>query len=128
MTDFRRSDLYPGEDRYFKENPGVAGMAAADNKVIINPYSENSQEEQDAVFQNELARVLMRVNDFNPAFDVTQDQRSYFSGTPYQNDEAAMRQTIAARIASGDPSAQTPTGDQLAFSKALSRMLQEAQK
>ena len=34
-----RKDLYAGEDKYFKNNPHVAGMAAEDDKIIINPWN-----------------------------------------------------------------------------------------
>ena len=40
-----RPDLYEGEDKYFKENPHVAGMAAEDDRIIMNPYSKLTERE-----------------------------------------------------------------------------------
>lgn len=110
-----RDQLFPGEDKYFKANPNVAGMAAEDGKVILNPYSKNSADEQKAVAVNEAARVYMQKNGIKPDFKITDEQRKQFDGTPYAKDEQAMRETIAARILSGDPSAKTATPEQQAF-------------
>jgi len=111
----QRSELLPGEDKYFKSNLGVAGMAAEDGKVILNPYSKNKPEEQDAVARNEAARLYMRNNEIKPSFALTKEQRAQFAGTPYANDEQVMRETIAAHIFSGDPSAKTATQEQKDF-------------
>jgi len=119
-----RSRLFPGEQTYFKENPNVAGMAAQDGKVILNPHSGNGPEEQASVYKNELSRLFMQERDFSPGYDVTPQQRQFFAGTPYADNLPAMRETIAARLLSGDPSAGTPTGDQLAFSQALAKVLE----
>lgn len=119
-----RASLFPGEQDFFQTNKHVAGMAAEDGNVILNPFSGNSAAEQDAVYTNELSRLLMREQDVRPAFDLTPEQRSQFEGTPYATNEPAMKETIAARIVSGDPSAKQPTGDQAAFAKALAKMLE----
>lgn len=112
----QRSQLYPGEDKYFKDNPNVAGMAAEDGKVILNPYSTLSPDEKAAVARNEAARVFMRGKEGDrPSFDLTPEQKELFKGTPYENDEQAMRETVAARLFSGDPSAGNVTDDQKAY-------------
>jgi len=108
----RRPYLYDGEMSYFQGNPHVAGMAAEDDRVILNPFSKNTQQGQDAVALNESARVYMRRNALLPNFSVTPQQSQQFMGTAYQNDHDNMRRTLAARLMSGDPSAQDATPEQ----------------
>lgn len=91
---------YSGEQAYFKANPHVGGMATEDGRVILNPHSALSPEQKRAVAQNEHFRLMLNQT---PAFPVTKHQQ--FAG-PYAYDPAATRQTIAARVASGDPSAK----------------------
>lgn len=122
----KRSQLFPGEDSYFKANPHVAGMAAETNDVILNPYSPPGVN-HDAVAKNEAMRLYMREHGVTPDFAVTPQQRDQFAGTAYGSDDAALRQTLAARIYSGDPSANA-TDEQRAYTdqlmqQAISRML-----
>lgn len=98
-----RDVLYPGEDSYFKAYPGVAGMAADDGSIILNPYSTGINRQ--AVIKNEALRLYMRKNNMVPSFKITPEQQTAF-GDKYSNNPAALRQTIAARIYSGDPSAR----------------------
>jgi hypothetical protein len=105
----RRPYLYDGEMSYFRANPHVAGMAADDDRVVLNPFSKNTQQGQDAVALNEAARVYMRRNALAPNFSVTPQQSQQFLGTAYQNDPENMRRTLAARLMSGDPSAKDAT-------------------
>jgi hypothetical protein len=100
-----RDKLFPGEDSYFRSNPKVSGMAAETGDVILNPYAP-ADVNKDAVARNEAFRLLLRDKKLTPPFDVTDAQRAAFNGTAYANDDAALRSTIAARIYSGDPSAQ----------------------
>jgi hypothetical protein len=81
-------------------------MAAEDNKIILNPYSKLSASEKAAVAKNEAYRIYMRQKNINPSFQVTPEQEAMFKGTAYANDNKAMKQTIIARILSGDPSAK----------------------
>lgn len=130
-TEYLREKLYQGEDDYFKDNPNVAGMAAEDNKVILNPYSKNSKEEQGAVYNNELSRIAMRVSKDKPNFALTPEQVEQFRGTSYEGNDDAMRQTIAARIYSNDPSAGRPTDEQMQYAdklKGMVNMIQNNQK
>ncbi|MPZ36696.1 MAG: hypothetical protein GEU95_01315, partial [Rhizobiales bacterium] len=110
-----RDGLYPGEAEFFKNNPHVAGMAADDGRVILNPFSNQSSAERQAVVANEAARVHMRRSRARPTFAITDEQRAAFKGTPYENNDEALRETIAARIFSGDPSAGAATPEQKAF-------------
>jgi hypothetical protein len=111
---------FEGELEYFKKNPSVAGMAAEDNAVVLNPFSPLSPQEMQSVLINEAARVVMRSPEFSPTFKLTKDQEKFLKGTTYNKasstDKAA---TIAARILSGDPSAGEPTEEQMKFVERL---------
>jgi hypothetical protein len=100
-----RTKLFPGEDKFFKNRPEVTGMAAEDDTIILNPYSKLSKKNLGLVAQNEALRLKMRTENFTPNIDVTDEQKDFFKGTEYENNPQAMRQTIFARIYSGDPSA-----------------------
>lgn len=101
-----RADLFPGEDSYFKENPHVGGMAAFETgDVILNPYSP-PEVNRDAVAKNEAFRLYMRDRGIAPDFPISDEQRAAYGETPYGADDGALRETLAARIYSGDPSAR----------------------
>ena len=111
-----RPKLFPGEDEFFRSRPEVTGMAAEDDSIILNPYSSLSKKEQGLVAQNEALRLKMRKDNFAPEFSVTPEQIKFFEGTEYADNPQAMRQTILARIYSGDPSARA-TEEQIAALK-----------
>jgi hypothetical protein len=118
----RRETLYPGEDEYFKNNPHVAGMAAEDDQIIINPYSKLSEKEKDAVILNEAARVHMRKGLMDaPRYELTPEQTERLKG--YSSNMDDIRQTLAARILSGDPSAGKATPEQLEYAQRLRRFM-----
>ena len=116
-----RELLYPGEDDYFRNNPHVAGMAAEDDKIIMNPYSKLSDVEKQAVMVNEAARVHMRRNYNPPRFDLTPDQITALGN--YSKNIDDIRQTLAARILSGDPSAGKATPEQLEYVQGLRKFM-----
>ena len=93
---------YDSELKYFKSNPNVAGMAAEDDAVILNPFSKNSEEQQRAVTMNEKARVYMRANNITPDYELTEQQKEKFKD---YGDIGNIKRTIAARILTNDPSA-----------------------
>ena len=112
----RLRESYPSEDEFFKNRPDVGGMATIDNQVIINPYSLLSSDEKSAVYENELARIKMRSPQFRPNFSLTKEQEDYLDSNDYKNaSELDRKATIAARILTGDSTAQTPTSEQLNF-------------
>ena len=123
MTDERNyygyvvRDPYPGEDAYFQKNPGVAGMAGDDGRIVFNPYAKDVN--FDAVGANEAARLWMRENHVTPEFQLTPQQKQYFGGTTYRGDDANARQSLIGRIISGDPSAQDVTEEQRRFAEAV---------
>ena len=117
-----RDVLYPDEEAFFKSNPTVAGMAAEDDKIIINPYSSLTDTEKQWVMRNEAARVLMRRGDVpRPNFNLTPKQMEKF-GT-YSKNMDDIRQTYAARMFSNDPSAIEPTDEQKAFDVQLRKFM-----
>lgn len=121
---------YASELEYFKKNPNVSGMATEDDRVILNPYSKLSKEEFDAVAQNETARIAMRKNpELQPNFELTEEQKKMLSSGSYADaDEVHRKATVAARILSGDPSAGTPTEEQLQFVDKLRSSMSSEEK
>jgi hypothetical protein len=116
-----RQKLFPGEIKFFNENPDVAGMAADDDKVIFNPDSGLSQSELSALYKNETTRIFLRQGRFHmPEFDLTEKQKAFLGGGSYADASASNRKaTIAARILSGDPSAGVPTPEQRTYVEEL---------
>jgi hypothetical protein len=62
----------------------------------------------------------MREDDFDPQFDLTEDQLKFFKGTEYEKNPKAMRQTVLARIYSGDPSAMATPEQRKALKQYVS--------
>jgi len=94
---------YKSESKYFRKNPKVAGMATSDDKVILNPFSGLTLLQKNAVVKNERSRLLMRKAMSHPIFALTKEQKNAFKR--YSSLKRDVKETIAARIASGDPSA-----------------------
>lgn len=118
------------ELQFFKRNPNVPAYAAPDNKVVYNPFASLSAEEREALYQNESARIFMRLNDqARPSrenFKLTQQQQQmqYPAAPIPQDPQQSLRETIAARMISGDPSAGATTPEQKRFAEELKlRML-----
>ena len=119
---------YKSELDFFKGRPEVAGMATEDNKIILNPFSSLSPQEKMAVAKNEALRIYMRLNEITPTFDLTKDQKSMFIGTEYEKDPISAKQTILARILSGDPSAKDATLDQTLEAQKLQEQIMQSMK
>ena len=112
-----REKLYPGEDKFFKENPNVGGMAAEDQSVILNPYSSLNDKEKQAIITNETARLAMRGGYERPTFELTPEQKQSFKN--YSSNIQDQRETIVGRILSGDPSAGNVTTEQKKYAEGL---------
>jgi len=112
---------WPAEKKFFRTRLDVAGLAAEDGAVVLSPYTALSDKQKRIVAQNEAARVFMMQNQkLRPTFRLTKRQKESFAAYgPLQ----AVRETIAARILSGDPSALKPTSQQLLFVKKLKRAM-----
>jgi hypothetical protein len=98
---------FSSELKYFKKNTNVSGMAAADRRIILNPYSNLKPEQQGAVAKNEAIRLFMREKKYKYDFDATPEQLGSFKGTEYEKPEnvQSLKDTIISRIITGDPSA-----------------------
>jgi hypothetical protein len=107
---------------YFKKNPTVAGMAVGaglngydgDRRVFVNPYSGLTNEERKGLVENERIRHFMDENKPKLEFNPTSQQVKSFEGTEYGKPENAerLKQTLVARILTGDRSAGDITPEQ----------------
>jgi len=107
---FMVRDPYPSELEYYKYNPRVAGMAAEDNAIVMNPYSNISPEQKKAVMMNEATRLYLRNKKIPLDFQLTDKQLELFQN--YSNDENDIKSTIIGRLISGDPSGGEYTEEQ----------------
>ena len=114
---------YESESKYFKENPHVAGMATEDDRVIFNPYSSVHPEHSDSIYKNEASRLFMRKTKNRPKYKLTKAQREAFKD---YGEEQDVRETIAARLLSGDESAGEPTHEQNEYVDWLKNQLMDA--
>lgn len=115
---------FDSEMSYFKANPHVAGMMGQeDDNVVLNPYSGSSPQEQESVVKNEMARIWMRQNEFQPSFQVTPEQQQMFSGTDYADKPMESRQSLIARMLAKDPSAGQTTPEQRGYANFVEQMM-----
>jgi hypothetical protein len=115
-------EAYESEDRFFRSNVHVAGMATADGAVILNPYSILTPKQREAVALNEASRVVMaREPEMRPMFELSAEQALAFADYGTIDD---IRSTIAGRLLSGDSSALSPTAEQLRFVWRLAQFMQ----
>lgn len=100
-------------------------MAAEDGKIVLNPYSRNTPEQQRAVARNEAIRLWMDRQKVEPKFNVTPEQAKAFAGTEYGKPENALhlKRTLIARWATGDPSAPPQTDMQKKWTDYVIRSL-----
>lgn len=123
--------------QYFKENPGTTGMAygaglnASDPKsprvVTLNPYSGLTPNQQQYLIDNEKLRHFMDEKNYNPSFKPTPEQVSFFKGAEYgkPEHEKYLKQTLIARIITGDESAGNFTNEQ---AQEAAKIFQQYQK
>lgn len=119
----------PSEQAFFALNPNVGGYAAEDRSIVLNEGARNkdgylSNRELGAVAQNEAARLFMRDRGIVPDFKLTKEQEQKFQGTPYASNPESLKQSIAARIITGDQSAGKVTKEQKDFSQSLLKQMQ----
>lgn len=103
--------------KWFKENPQTAGMQWGAGKndsptdtprsIVLNPFSKLSKEQQMAVAKNEAIRHFIDEKQIIPKFNLTPEQEKSFAGTQYGKieDKTPLKQSILARILTGDESA-----------------------
>lgn len=116
-------DPYESELKYFKENPNVAGMATEDDRVIFNPFSDVHPNNSDSIYLNEASRLHMRKSKRRPKFALTDEQKRLFAD---YGDEQDVRETIVARILSGDESAGNATQEQKQYAARILNELKAA--
>jgi hypothetical protein len=121
---------FQSELDYFDKNRNVTGMAAEDNKIILNPYSSLNEQQKDAVIKNEATRILIRTGQVEkPNFDLTEEQNKALNNTTYKNaSEDDRRATIAARLLTGDTSGQDATEEQMNYISKLSDIFNKDNK
>jgi len=81
--------------------------------IVLNPEIFKDKRDALAVCWDEALRLFMEDTGFEPKFEVPQEQLDFFATTEYASDEAAMRKTIVARIATFDTSIPNPTPEQV---------------
>ena len=127
-------DPYPSEMEFFRQNPHIGGYAADDDRVVVNPYNRLSPVENEALIRNESARIFMRRNySARPtaeSFPLTEEQRGYAYpvAQPPMLPEAALRETMAARVLTGDPGAGQTTPQQARFAEELAARMMMARQ
>ena len=119
---------FAGEDKFFKSRPEVGGMAAEDGKIVLNPYSSLKEQEKMQVAKNEAIRLWMRDNKPELPFEVTKEQAKAFSGTEYGSNPQALKETIVARVLTGDPSAMATPEQQAFANKLMGKITKSTQK
>jgi len=85
-------------------------MATEDNKVILNPFSRLTPQQKESVLLNEKTRVYMRLTGNHPNFSLTPEQEDLFKN--YSKNPQDIKDTIAARMLSGDNSTGNTTQEQ----------------
>jgi DNA-binding sugar fermentation-stimulating protein len=100
------------ENCWFKKNISISGFASEDKFIVLNPYAKLNSIEMNAVCLNEAIRLFMRDKTITPKIKLTKRQIDFFKNTAYEGCIMEMKQTIIARIISGDPSAQNFTPSQ----------------
>ena len=123
--------------KYFKDNPNVTGMAMgaglngsslkSPRVVMVNPFSSLTKEQQGYLVDNERIRHFMDETKYNPSFKPTEKQFSFFKGTEYgkPENERFLKQTLIARIITGDETAGDFTDEQ---SKEAKKIVSRYQK
>lgn len=114
---------FPGEDRFFRASPHVAGMAAEDRRVVLNPHSGLSADQQRGVAENEAIRLHLQDSGSYFDFPLTGKQQEFFANTPYANSPQMARHSLVARIATNDPSAMDYTFPQKIAAESVLRRL-----
>lgn len=114
---------------WFKKNPSITGYASEDGCIVKNPHTALNNDEFESVCINEALRLFMRDQNIKPRIRLTKKQINFFVGTAYEGNLIETKQTIVARIISGDPSAQDITPAQrMAANKIYKWAVENANK
>jgi hypothetical protein len=119
------------EREFFRKRPDVAGYAAQDNAIVVNPYNENMRDPRNrkGLVNNEGARLYIRSRNYKAADlpDLTKDQRKFLMGLPspsgqgtgYSSDELDLRATAIARYIGQEENFPKWSDEQIAFARSL---------
>lgn len=119
------------ERQFFKGRPDVAGYAAEDNSIVVNPYNDHMRDpnKRRGLINIEGARLYIRSKNYKAADlpDLTKDQRKFLMELPspsgkgkgYSTDELDLRATALSRYIGGDTSFPKSSDEQMAFAKSL---------
>jgi len=113
---------------WFIENPNITGYASEDGCIVINPCTTLKKDEIEWVCINEALRLFMRDQKIKPRIRLTKRQLNFFKGTAYEGNLIETKQTIIARIISGDPSAQNITPAQRIAANKIYKLAVENEK
>ena len=126
------------ELQFFKSSRGqiTPAYAAEDDRIVVNPYFKFAHsgkgltpEQLYGIKLNEASRIHMRRGNIAaPNYEVSEDQLNseIAPGFPlhkYSQDMNDIRQTIAARILSGDIGSLKPTPEQLDYAAQLRKFM-----
>ena len=113
------------ELKFFSARPDVGAMMTEDGQVIVNPNSKFTDDERNAIIRNERARLLIKYGVMSPpSFDLTNEQEEFLNSNDYAKASPQDRRaTIAARILTGDKSAQGFTQEQQDYVNMLNKTL-----
>lgn len=119
---YQQREANQEESEWFEANANISGYASDDGYIVINPFSNLSKKELEGVCINEAIRLFMREHEISPKIQLTQLQTDFFKGTAYEGMPDAAKQTIIARIISGDPSALDYTTHQKKVANEIYKM------
>ena len=134
-------------DDYFKNNPQVAGMAwgaglnGSDKNdprsVIVNPYNQYMKDpaNRQGLIQNEVIRHKMDESSYSPDLKLTPEQQQFRKSLgAYAQDDNAFKQTLIARILTGDAmidpvsnKSVKPTQEQIAEAQRFKQSISQQQ-
>lgn len=115
---------FPGELDFFNKTQIPGFSTETGDAVVLNPNPPPGVN-MDAIRQNETLRALMRSNKvLRPDFILTPEQQQQFKG--YGEDQD-IRETLAARRYTGDPSAGATTEMQDRYVDHLRQLLRNNQ-
>ena len=117
---FQQRQPTGSETDFFRRRPEVAGYAAPDQSVVMNPAFNGNT---DAVLLNERLRHVFNANPQLVPSQMTIAEHQRLSGG-YQDDEQALRSSILARMLSGDTSLSPYTFQQYEAIKGIDGFLQ----
>jgi hypothetical protein len=121
--------LYPerqateSEKAFFKRQPEVAGYAAPDNRVVLNPFLQRTDQQKAAVIQNERIRHFLMQNPQQFTFQFAPHQSKWATGNEYRKSPASFQQSIIARILTGDDSLAPYSPEQLEAAKKVQSVI-----